>query len=136
VADLRNDSLNLVDKILRADELRNRLQALLNDRQHVIRNNRDEMCLLHWSLVGDHHSGILLLLHHQNYAPAFALVRPLIEAFVRLFVVIHGTEAQLAAVKNGSYRPEFTAVAKQIDELYAAALDIHVDLALACRRNL
>lgn len=76
------------------------------------------MCLLHWSLVGDHHSGILLLLHHQNYAPAFALARPLIEAFVRLFVVIHGTEAQLAAIKNGTYRPEFAAVGKQIDELY------------------
>jgi hypothetical protein len=93
---------SLAQKILGADELGAKLDLLLNDRSYVIKTERDEMCLLYWSLIGDHHRGILLLLHPKNYPPAFALMRPIVEAFLRLHLSIHGTKKQLNALKNGT----------------------------------
>jgi hypothetical protein len=52
-----------IDLIVTANSLSERLQLLLsNDRQHVIKTNRDGLVLLHWSLVFEHHQGMLLLL--------------------------------------------------------------------------
>lgn len=108
----------LSQKILAADNIGAQLQSILNDKSYVMKTDRDGMCLLYWSLVVDLHSGILVLLHKENHTPAFALVRPLVEAFLRLHVAIHGTEKQLAALKNGTYQTDFVAVGKQIDEAY------------------
>ena len=79
-------AVNMQGAIAQANSLSERLQLLLsNDRQHVNKTNRDALCLLHWSLIFDHHQGMLLLLRHGFHAPAFALMRPLEEAFLRLF---------------------------------------------------
>jgi len=105
------------DLIAQATGLSERLQRLLsNDRQHVIKTNRDGLILLHWSLVFEHHQGILLLLGNGFPAPAFALMRPLEEAFLRLFVAMNGTEKQAAALWKGTYNTEFEVVWKQIYE--------------------
>jgi hypothetical protein len=109
---------SLAQKIVGADKLGEQLDLLLNNRSYVIKTERDEMCLLYWSLIGDHHRGIMLLLQHENYPPAFALMRPIVEAFLRLHVTIHGTEGQLAALKNGTYQTEFVNIGRLIDETY------------------
>lgn len=105
------------DLITLATSLSERLQLLLsNDRQHVNKTNRDGLVLLHWSLVFEHHQGILLLLRNGFPAPAFALMRPLEEASLRLFVAMNGTEKQAVALWNGTYNTEFEVVWKQIYE--------------------
>lgn len=103
--------------ILQAAGLSERLQVLLsNDRQHVNKTTRDLLCLLHWSLIFEHHQGMLLLLRNGFYAPAFALMRPLEEAFLRLYVAMNGTENQATALWNGTYNTEFEVVWRQIYE--------------------
>ncbi len=84
-----------IELITAANSLSERLQLLLsNDTQHVIKTNRDGLVLLHWSLIFEHHQGMLLLLRNGFPAPAFALMRPLEEAFLRLFVAMNGTDKQ------------------------------------------
>jgi hypothetical protein len=108
-------AVNIQGAIAQANDLSGRLDLLLsNDRQHVNRTTRDGLCLLHWSLIFEHHQGMLLLLRHGFYAPAFALMRPLEEAFLRLFVAMNGTENQAKALWNGTYNTEFEVVWRQI----------------------
>lgn len=59
---------------------------------------------------------MLLLLRNSFPAPAFALMRPLEEAFLRLFVAMYGTEKQTVALWKGTYHTEFEVVWKQIYE--------------------
>jgi hypothetical protein len=100
-----------------AANLSERLQLLLsNDRQHVNKTERDALCLVHWSLIFEHHQGMLLLLQRGFHAPAFALMRPLEEAFLRLFVAMNGTENQVTALWDGTYNTEFEVVWRQICE--------------------
>jgi hypothetical protein len=88
-------TMNIQDQIVRSEHLSVSLEHLLIEKSYTIRNNRDGVCLLYWSLIFEHHQGILLLLRTKHYAPAFALMRPIAEAFLRLQLVMHGTEAQL-----------------------------------------
>ncbi len=106
-----------IELITAANSLSERLQLLLsNDTQHVIKTNRDGLVLLHWSLIFEHHQGMLLLLRNGFPAPAFALMRPLEEAFLRLFVAMNGTDKQAGALWKGTYKTEFELVWKQIYE--------------------
>jgi len=110
-------AMSLEGVIAQANAWSERLQLLLsNDRQHVTKTNRDGLCLLHWSLIFDHHQGMLLLLRHGFHAPAFALMRPLEEAFLRLFVAMYGTENQAKALWNGTYHTEFEVMWRQVYE--------------------
>jgi|SRR5579859_643211 len=108
---------NVQDLVAQALQLSERLQLLLsNETQHVIKTSRDGLCLLHWSLIFEHHQGILVLLQQRLPAPAFALLRPLEEAFLRSFVVMHGTDKQAEAIKNGTYKTEPEIIGNQIDQ--------------------
>jgi hypothetical protein len=109
--------LNVQDQIVRAEQLSVSLEHLLVEKSYTIRNNRDGVRLLYWSLIFEHHQGILLLLRTKHYAPAFALMRPIAEAFLRLHLVMHGTEAQLAAIKDGAYNTDFAGIGEQIDQM-------------------
>jgi hypothetical protein len=60
---------------------------------------------------------MLLLLKSNLPTPAFALLRPLEEAFLKSFVAMYGTEGQVEAIWNGTYCTEFELVGKQIDEM-------------------
>ena len=118
---LRNSDMpvtvNVEELIAYGLRLSERLQLLLsNEKQHVIKTNRDGLCLLHWSLIFEHHQGILVLLQQRLPAPAFALLRPLEEAFLRSFVVMHGTDRQAEAIKNGTYKTEPEIIGNQIDQ--------------------
>jgi len=59
---------------------------------------------------------MVLLLRHGLHAPAFALLRPFEEAFLRSFVAMYGTENQVAALWNGTYNTEFELIGNQIDQ--------------------
>jgi hypothetical protein len=105
------------DLIAQATSLSERLELLLsNDRQHVNKTTRDGLVLLHWSLVFEHHQGMMLLLRNGFPAPAFALMRPLEEAFLRSFVAMNGTEEEAGALWKGTYETKFEVVWKWIYE--------------------
>jgi len=103
--------------ITKAMLLSQRLQLLINrnDKGYVIRNARDPVAFMYWNIVFEHHQGLLFLLQNQYPAPAFALLRVLQEAAFRSFVTMFGRDAQFAAIKKGTYRVKFEAVAGQID---------------------
>jgi hypothetical protein len=104
--------------VAHAHRLSERLQLLVsNDRKHTVRSRRDPVCLMYWSILFEHHHGMLLLLRNSLPSPAFALLRPLEEAFLRSFVAMHGTEKQVEALWNGNYCTEFEVVGKQIDDM-------------------
>jgi len=109
---------SIEQQIRLADNYSAQLERLLFNKSIPINTNRDELCMLYWSLIFDHHRGILLLLQTKRYAPAFALVRPITEAFFRLYVAIHGTEPQLEALKNGTYNTDFASISEQIDRSF------------------
>jgi hypothetical protein len=111
------DEITVERLINQAMTLSERLMLLIsNDRAHVNRTDRDALCLMHWSLIFEHHQGILLLLQHHYHASAFALLRPFEEAFARSAVVMFGTAKQAAAIWNGTYKTDFEAIGKQINK--------------------
>lgn len=60
------------DLITQANSLSERLQLLLsNDKQHIVKTNRDDLVLRYWSLIFEHHKGMLLLLRNGFPATAF-----------------------------------------------------------------
>ncbi|HVB57448.1 MAG TPA: hypothetical protein VNE63_13625 [Candidatus Acidoferrales bacterium] len=103
--------------IAHASKLSERVQLLVsNNRQHIIKTNRDPLALAYWTIVFEHHNGILTLLRNGNPTSAYSLLRVLEEAFLKLFLVMFGTEKQLRSISNGEYNTDFVAVGKQIDE--------------------
>jgi hypothetical protein len=109
--------LSTSDLITQANGLSERLQLLLsNDKQHVVKTNRDDLVLRYWSLIFEHHQGMLLLLRNGFPATAFALMRPLEEVFLRLFVAMTGTDEQAVTLRNGTYKTNFEVVWKQVYE--------------------
>jgi hypothetical protein len=70
---------------------------------------------MYWNILFEHHQGLLLLLENDLPVPAFALLRVLQEAFFRSFLVMFGSERQVAAIKDGTYQTDFEAVGRQID---------------------
>jgi hypothetical protein len=102
--------------IRRFDYLVGRLEAAFAGERFQLRTERDDICLRYLFLIFEHHRGILLLAESCR-APAFSLMRPLTEAFLRLHVVMHGTERQLESVKNDTYSTEFATVGALIDRV-------------------
>lgn len=109
--------MNVEHLIVRAERLSVALEHILLERSYTTRNDRDKLCLLYWSMIFEHHQGILLLLRTKHYAPAFALMRPIAEAFLRLQLVMYGTEAELAAIMSGTYSTDFAKIGEQIDQM-------------------
>jgi hypothetical protein len=103
--------------VAHAAKLGERVQLLVsNDRQHIIKTKRDTLALAHWTILFEHHHGILTLLRNGNPTSAFALLRVFEEAFLRLFLVMFGTDNQFRSIADGTYTTDFAAVGNQIDE--------------------
>jgi hypothetical protein len=103
----------LIQQTMEAAE---RLQRLVSeDRPHVVKSDRDQLCLVYWTLMFEHHYSILVLARSELNASAFALVRPFEEAFFLLFLVMHGTPKQFESIRNGTYQMDFASAGAQLD---------------------
>jgi hypothetical protein len=103
--------------VAHASKLSERVQLLVsNDRQHVIKTHRDTLALAYWTILFEHHNGILTLIRSGNPTSAFSLLRVFEEAFLKLFLVMFGTENQCRSIADGTYTTDFAAVGKQIDQ--------------------
>lgn len=102
--------------VAHSGKLSERVQLLVsNNRQHVNKTNRDAFALTYWTILFEHHNGILALIRSGNPTSAFSLLRVFEEAFLRLFLVMFGTENQFQSISAGKYSADFAAVGEQID---------------------
>jgi hypothetical protein len=103
--------------VAHASKVSERVQLLVsNDRQHVIKTHRDTLALAYWTILFEYQHGILTLVRTGNSTSAFALLRVFEEAFLKLFLVICGTDRQVQAIWEGTYNTDFAAVGALIDE--------------------
>jgi hypothetical protein len=103
--------------VAHAGKVSERVQLLVsNGRQHVTKTHRDTLALAYWTILFEYHHGILTLVRNANPTSAFALLRVFEEAFLKLFIVIRGTDKQVQAIWDGKYTTEFAVVGAQIDE--------------------
>ncbi|MGH9745873.1 MAG: DUF6988 family protein [Candidatus Acidiferrales bacterium] len=87
-----------------------------NNREHVTKTHRDTLALAYWTILFEYHHGILTLVRTGNPTSGFALLRVFEEAFLKLFLVICGTDRQVQAIWEGTYNTDFAAIGAQLDE--------------------
>ena len=103
--------------VAHAGELSERVQLLVsNNRQHITQTHRDTLALAYWTILFEYHHGILTLVRSNNPTSTFALLRVFEEAFLKMFLVIRGTDKQVQAIWEGTYNTDFAVVGGQIDE--------------------
>jgi len=79
-----------------------------------IRNRAAGSCL---AISREHHKGIVLLIEHQIFAPAFALLRVEFEAYVRgEWLALCATDDEVSTFVNGGRPPEFNVLVKALEE--------------------
>jgi hypothetical protein len=104
--------MDLEAEINRAGILGTRLEHLVYKRAEagklVVIHKNDDLLMTHWSLLFQHCKGVVCLLHHQLWSPAFALFRPITEALVRACVVTEGTDEQILKIRQDKLRVDFS----------------------------
>ncbi len=102
--------------VAHASKLSERVQLLVsNGRQHVTKTHRDTLALAYWTILFEYHHGILTLVRNGNPTSAFAMLRVFEEAFLKLFLVMFGTDNQVQAIWEGTYTTDFGDVGARID---------------------
>src|SRR5271169_1117121 len=98
----------LEQEINRAAILGTQLEHLVYKRAEagklIVIHKNDDLLMAHWSLLFQHCKGVVCLLHHELWSPAFALFRPITEALLRACVVIEGTDEQVLKIREDDFR--------------------------------
>ncbi len=103
--------------VAHASRLSMKVQLLVsNDRQHITKTHRDMLALAYWTMLFEYHNGILTLVRNANLTSAFAMLRIFEEAFLKLFLVMFGTDNQVQAIWSNTYGTDFAAVGEMIDK--------------------
>jgi hypothetical protein len=101
--------------VAHASKLSERVQLLVsNGRQHVSKTHRDVLSLAYWTILFEYHHGILTLVRNSNPTSAFAMLRVFEEAFLKLFLVMFGTDNHVQAIREGTYSTDFGDVGARI----------------------
>jgi hypothetical protein len=104
--------------IQRANQFGDQIEALVVAKGSTTHGDRNTLLMAYWSLAFELHAGILALMNHKFYAPAFALVRPIIETTVRAHISLCGKPADLKKLHNDTYRTNLSTVGKEIDKAF------------------
>jgi hypothetical protein len=105
------------DEIARATDLGRSLEQLVvNKGSLTVRSDRDGLLIAYWSLICEYNKGILCLLHYKFYAPAFALLRPIVETVVRCHVAKFGSEDEVRRLRNDQYTVNYEKDGARIDK--------------------
>jgi hypothetical protein len=70
-------------------------------------------------LLLDYHAAIVTLLAQELHGAAFALMRPIIEAWVRIHVAKMGSDEEVLAIKEDKYQVNFKTIGARIDGAFA-----------------
>ena len=110
--------MNVQSEIDRVSRYGQQLEALLAQKKFPISGDRDALIVGYWSLLLDYHTAIVMLLPKELYGAAFALMRPIVEAWVRVHVVKMGSDDTVLEIKNDSYKVRFDRVGEEIDKAF------------------
>lgn len=94
------------------------LEQLVARREPLALDERGMLLVGYWNLMIDYHMSIVLLLQQGLCGGALALVRPMVEAWLRAHLVLSGNDEVLRQIKTDKYRTDFEDVADQIDEAF------------------
>jgi hypothetical protein len=111
-------TMNVKTEIDRVSRYGQQLEQLFAQREFRISGDRDMLIVGYWSLLLDYHVAVVTLLAKELYGAAFALMRPIVEAWVRVHVVKMGSDAVMRQIKNDKYKVSFDRVGKEIDKAF------------------
>lgn len=110
--------MNVHEEITRAARYGQQLDTMLDGKEVTASTDRDLLIIGYRSLLLDYHVAIVMLLEKELYGSAFALLRPTVEAWVRIHVAKMGTDETVLQLKNDTYRVDFCKIGEQIDEAF------------------
>jgi hypothetical protein len=113
--------MNVQAEIDRASQYGRQLEALLDGKEVTASTDRDLLIIGYRSLLLDYHTAIVMLLEKELYGAAFALLRPTVEAWVRIHIAKMGTDETVLQLKNDTYRVDFGKVGEEIDTAFELA---------------
>lgn len=111
--------MNVQEEIDRVARYGQRLQDLLDGKELELSGDRDALLIAHWNLLLDYHVAIVTLLAQELHGAAFALMRPIIEAWVRIHVAKMGSDEEVLAIKDDKYQVNFKTIGARIDGAFA-----------------
>ncbi|HTA24724.1 MAG TPA: hypothetical protein VK763_14425 [Terriglobales bacterium] len=82
----------------------------------VTRTERDDILIGYWSLIFEYEKGILCLLRSNYPAPSAALLRPIVEALIKVHKAMIGTEQDVLQIRRGNYNVSYEKDGAQIDQ--------------------
>ena len=85
------------------------------DGKVVYSTKNDDLLVSYWSLIFDYCKGVGCLLHHKFHAPAFALLRPVVEALVRAHIVLIGSDEDVAKIRKDWFKVSYEKDGAKID---------------------
>jgi hypothetical protein len=107
------------EEIARVARYGQQLQDLLDGKELELSGDHDALLIAHWNLLLDYHPAIVTLLAQELHGAAFALMRPIIEAWVRIHVTKMGSDEEVLAIKEDKYRVDFKTIGALIDGAFA-----------------
>lgn len=112
--------VDIEGEIKRAAILGMRLEHLVynkaKDGKLIVADKDADLIMGYWSLIFDLCKGPGCLLLNKFYSPAFALLRPIMEALVRACVVLVGTPEEVARIRQDEFRTNFKTDGARIDK--------------------
>lgn len=112
--------IDIEREINRAAILGTRLEHLVygkaKEGKLVVVDRDADLVIGYWSLIFDLCKGPGCLLHNKLYSPAFALLRPIMEASVRACVVLVGTPDEVTRIRQDEFRVNFKTDGARIDK--------------------
>jgi hypothetical protein len=107
------------DEIDRATRLGQELEDLVAGKGgFVIRSDRDDLIIGYWSLIFEYGKGILALVRLNFPAPAFALLRPVVDALVKAHMALIGSERDVLSIRQDRYNVSYEKDGRRIDEAF------------------
>lgn len=110
--------VNVQEEIDRVSRYGRELEELLAKRELRLSGDRDALIVGYLSLLLDYHTAVVTLLPKQVYGAAFALMRPIVEAWVRVHVAKMGSDETVLQLKDDTYRVDFAQVGGEIDKAF------------------
>jgi hypothetical protein len=114
-------SAGIAREIDRAGRFGQQLEDLVynaaKDGKVVYRTKNDDLFISYWSLVFDYSKGIVCLLANEFHSPAFALMRPLVEAVTREHIVLVGSEDEVKKIRNDRFQVNYAQDGARIDKV-------------------
>ncbi|MGD0213916.1 MAG: hypothetical protein ABSB87_11850 [Terriglobales bacterium] len=102
---------NMKHEIDRHARFGQRLEDLIyhaaKDGKIVYHTKRDDLFVSYWSLVFNYSKGIVCLAANELYSPAFALMRPLVEAVVREHIARVGSDDEVKKIRTDRFKVNY-----------------------------